>query len=325
MGRFKLEAGAVGGIKETIAVCAAYAKQRKQFDRPIAEFGLIQAKIGEMAARCFALESAIYRLAGLLDGVFDGIHPDSDDAPAEYHRAAEEYAIECSIVKVIGSELYSWATDEAIQIHGGYGYTEEFPVARAWRDQRLLRIGEGANEIVRMIIVNSLLRRERAGRLDLASATEAARRAPCAESMNNRTLESLSRQLNKAGLLLLDLARKEWGDELAEQQEVVAAIADIFSAAYVSESAILRACKLADSGNSGAALARDAALLCTAEALQVLQAGASAALNHLSSVDSNSEVSARIMGELMVWDRHDLIAIRRRIAAAALARESYPW
>src|SRR5437016_8383617 len=170
MGRFKLEAGAVGGLKETIAVCARYAKERHQFGRPLASFGLIQAKLGEMAARTFALESAVYRLAGLLDGAFAGIQTDAEDAPAKYHRAAEEYAIECNIVKLVGSELYSWATDEGIQIHGGYGYTEEFPMARAWRDQRLLRIGEGANEIVRIAIVSTLLRRRNQGRLAFKDA-----------------------------------------------------------------------------------------------------------------------------------------------------------
>jgi len=322
MGRFKLEAGAVGGIKETIALCAAYAKQRKQFGKPIAEFGLIQAKLGEMAARCFALESAVYRLAGLLDGVFEGIVPDSPDASTQYHRAAEEYSVECSIVKVVGSELYSWATDEGIQIHGGYGYTEEFPMARAWRDQRLLRIGEGANEVVRLTIVNTLLRREAAGRLDLAAATSRASEKPCADEEREETPESLVRQLKTAGLLLLDLARKEWGDSLMEQQEVVAAIADIVAAAYVAESAVLRARKLT---GPGAKLALDAALLYTVEAIHAVQPAAGASVDHLSRVDTNHEVSARLMGELMVWGRHDRIALRRRIAAATLERESYPW
>src|SRR5207237_6029240 len=119
----------------------------------------------QMAARTLAPERMVHRLAGDLDSAFADIVPDAPDASDHYHRAAEEYAIECNIVKVIGSETYSRMTDEAIQIHGGYGYTEEFPVARAWRDQRLLRIGEGANEIVRLAIINTLLRRDKAGRL----------------------------------------------------------------------------------------------------------------------------------------------------------------
>src|SRR5205085_4100297 len=127
--------------KYVLKVCAEYAKQRKTFGKPIAEYGLIRHKLAEMCARTFTLESMIYRLAGDLDSVFDAVVPDADDAPSQYHRAAEELAIECNIVKVTGSETYSAMTDEAIQIHGGYGYTEEFPVARAWRDQRLLRIG----------------------------------------------------------------------------------------------------------------------------------------------------------------------------------------
>jgi alkylation response protein AidB-like acyl-CoA dehydrogenase len=325
MGRFKLEAGAVGGIKETIAVCAAYAKQRKQFGKPIAKFGLIQAKLGEMASRCFALESAVYRLAGLLDGVFDGIVPESSDAPAQYHHAAEEYSIECSIVKVVGSDLYSWATDEGIQIHGGYGYTEEFPMARAWRDQRLLRIGEGANEVVRLTIVNTLLRREKSSRIDLSTATHQALDSPCAETVAEETPDSLVRQLKKAGLLLLDLARKEWGDGVLEQQEVVATIADIFAAAYVAESAVLRAKKMAASGRPGAELAMDAALLYTIEAINAVHSATGAAVDHLATADPSGEVSGRLMGELLVWGRHDRIALRRLIAAAALERESYPW
>ena len=170
LGRFKLEAGAVGGLKSLLSTCAIYAKQRKTFGRPIAEYGLIKHKLAEMCARTFALESMVYRLAYDLDTAFDGIVPEADDAPTNYHRAAEELTIECSIVKVIGSEAYSLFADEAIQIHGGYGYTEEFPVARAWRDQRLLRIGEGANEIVRLAIVNTLLRRDLAGRLSALDA-----------------------------------------------------------------------------------------------------------------------------------------------------------
>ena len=170
LGRFKLEAGATGGLKETLAVSAAYAKQRRAFGRPLGDFGLIRHKLAEMAARTFGLESMVCRLAGSLDRAFEGIVPDAPDAAARYHPAAEEFAVECSIVKVVGSETYSRMTDEAIQIHGGYGYTENFPVARAWRDQRLLRIGEGANEIVRLAIVNTLLRRDKQGRLPLRDA-----------------------------------------------------------------------------------------------------------------------------------------------------------
>lgn len=293
MGRFKLEAGAVGGIKETLAVCAAYANQRKQFNRTLGSFGMIQAKLGSMCARLYALESAVYRLAGELDSVFEEIIPDAADASQKYHRAAEEYAIECSIVKVIGSELYSWATDEAIQIHGGYGYTEEFPVARAWRDQRLLRIGEGANEIVRPIIVNTLLRRAKQGRLDLK-------------------IQSTDCSLKKTGLSLLNLLVEKFGAELGEEQEALGAVSDIISSAYCYESAIVRAEKLAGA-------VRETAMACTElylhESLVAAQSLCAQVLTRCKTT-----VGPAIAPDPAV----DAIALRRTLAEAVLRAERYP-
>jgi len=326
LGRFKLEAGAVGGLKETLAACAAYAKQRKQFGRPLAEFRLIQAKLGEMAARTFALESAVYRLAGLLDGAFADIAPDADDAPARYHRAAEEYAIECGIVKVVGSELYSWATDEGIQIHGGYGYTEEFPMARAWRDQRLLRIGEGANEVVRLSIVKELLRREKQGRLDLESSITEVRNAP------HRGLEACFHErmpscLLASGLLLLGRAREKFGTALMEEQEIVATIANIFAAFFVAESAWIRAEKLnaRTIGADQAELAREAARLYTQTAILEMQYGLYDAVYRLYEEPETEDESERLFWILRAGGGHDAIGMRRNIAAAVLEQEGYPW
>lgn len=236
MGRFKLEAGAVGGLKEILKVCTAYTQERHTFGHPIANYGLIQHKLAEMAARTYALETMVYRLAGDMDTAFRGIDPTVEDAPQHYHRAAEEYAIECNIVKVIGSEAYSELTDEAIQIHGGYGYTEQFPVARAWRDQRLLRIGEGANEIVRVAIVNLLLRREKAGRLPLLSAP------------------SPTSDMKALALSLLRLALERLGSvsALLEAQEIAAGIADVVCAAYARESIALRQAKAGTGGKLAA-------------------------------------------------------------------------
>jgi alkylation response protein AidB-like acyl-CoA dehydrogenase len=320
MGRFKLEAGAVGGLKETISVCAAYAKQRKQFGRPIADFGLIQAKLGEMAARTFALESAVYRLAGLLDGVFEGIDPTADDASARYHRAAEEYSVECNIVKVFGSELYSWATDEGIQIHGGYGYTEEFPMARAWRDQRLLRIGEGANEVVRLAIVNTLLRRARQGRLPLGIDT-------VSETQNvgedaNYPVDKMVRELKRNAAWMLITVRDSLGSKLAEEQEVAAAVADVVIAAYVAESTWVRARKLAgrDASSRAAFLAGIAAELYCWSALSEIATAVTLFAGRLG------RIGVGISGDAVAWDAQvDVIGMRRRLAAAVLEREGYPW
>lgn len=297
MGRFKLEAGAVGGIKETLAVCAAYANQRKQFGRTLSSFGMIQGKLGSMAARLFALESAVYRLAGELDSVFDGINPTADDAPTHYHKAGEEYAIECSVVKVIGSELYSWATDEGIQIHGGYGYTEEFPVARAWRDQRLLRIGEGANEIVRPIIVNTLLRRHKQGRLNLDD-----QQTDCG--------------LKRAGLALLKLLADTFDKGLGEEQEALGAVSDILCAAYCLESAKIRAGKL-----TGAA----AEHATTAVALYEHESR-TAAVGFVEMALTRCGTSDDALRALVAPDSTvDAIGLRRTLAAAVLQNERYPW
>ena len=300
MGRFKLEAGAVGGIKETLAVCATYANQRKQFNRSIGSFGMIQAKLGSMCARLFALESAVYRLAGELDSVFEGIDATADDAAKHYHHAAEEYAIECSIVKVIGSELYSWATDEAIQIHGGYGYTEEFPVARAWRDQRLLRIGEGANEIVRPIIINTLLRRAKQGRLSLGA-------------------QETSCGLKRTGLRLLHLLTEHFGASLSEEQEALGAVSDIISSAYCHESMALRVSKL-----KGAA--QETARLCTALYLHESQtAGVALAQQVLTRCHADQASTTSLLAELSPSSGTDAIDLRRQLAATVLAGERYPF
>ena len=238
LGRFKLEAGAVGGLKEVLRVCAGYAQQRKTFGRPIGEYGLVRQKLAHLAARTYALESMVYRLAGDLEGAFAPVVPDAPDASRQYHRAAEEYAIECNVVKVIGSEAYSELTDEAIQMHGGYGYTENFPLARAWRDQRLLRIGEGANEIVRVAIVNLLLRREKAGRLPVLSGD-----LPPADGSAHADAKRLALRLLRLGTERLGPAG------LLEAQEVAAAVADAVCAAYALESVALRTAKIAAAGS----------------------------------------------------------------------------
>lgn len=254
LGRFKLEAGAVGGLKYLLRVCTSYTAERKTFGKPLNTYGMIQQKIGHMAARTFGLESMIYRLAGDLERLFGAIEPESADASSQYHRAAEEFAVECSVVKVIGSEAYSDVADEAIQIHGGYGYTEEFAVARAWRDQRLLRIGEGANEIVRLAIVNTLLRRVKAGRLDIAgTGLHGGSGSGEAGPAVNQILQFAS-IVKKQAMSYLIAANDAYGELLPAEQELCGAIADLVCAAYAVESVALRITKLQGSTKFDAAV-----------------------------------------------------------------------
>lgn len=237
LGRLRLEAGAVGGLKRVLALSANYAKQRKTFGRPIAEYGLIRYKLAEMAAHILVLESMVYRLSDDLDTLFQDIVPDSAEASAGYRHAAEEFSVECCAVKVIGSEIYSLLTDEAIQLHGGYGYTEELPFARAWRDQRLLRIGEGANEVLRLAIVSQWMRKTPAS-VALEEAIEqlnAPIGQPCPAF---RALNEAVPAAKRATLFLLNaLTQKEDWKEL---QEAVAAVADMIGATYALESLLLR-------------------------------------------------------------------------------------
>jgi alkylation response protein AidB-like acyl-CoA dehydrogenase len=338
MGRFKLEAGAVGGLKWLLALCTTYAQQRKAFGHPIAHYGLIQHKLAEMTARTFALESMVYRLAGCLDAAFEGIAADAPNASGHYHSAAEEYAIECNIVKVIGSETYSHSADEAIQIHGGYGYTEEFPVARAWRDQRLLRIGEGANEIVRLAIVNLLLRREKTGRLALRDAglraTQQLARPEAPEPpLFDDPLDAISaaaQDTKQLALFLLFQANERLGDTLSEAQEIVAAIADIVCSAYALESVALRCAKVRTSVPSRSEVALLAAQVAARDYADEALTAARYALDSLPAIDDVVDWSDEpftglhsLLDRLRFWDSGPM-QLRRDLAAQVLARGGYP-
>ena len=337
IGRFKLEAGAVGGLKGLLAVCATYAQQRKAFGKPIASYGMIQHKLAEMAARTFALESMVYRLAGDLERAFADIVPDAPDASQRYHRAAEEYAIECNVVKVIGSETYSQTADEAIQIHGGYGYTEEFPVARAWRDQRLLRIGEGANEIVRLAIVNTLLRRDKAGRLPLLSAdptihSESESRTFARDSATSSPLSELysaALQCKELALIMLqqaigisedsDLHSIESGVDLAELQEVTAAIADVVCSAYALDSLYLRCAQIVAHHPARASAALAAALVAR---IDYVNEAVNAATYFVDSLSLPADLYDGLLDEMRTFGNP--LHLRRNLAALVLEANGYP-
>ncbi len=328
LGRFKLEAGAVGGLKALLRQDVEYAKQRKQFGRPIAEFGQIQHKIAEIAARTFVLESAVYRLAGMLDERFSSIDPTSTDAPAAYHAAAEEYSPECGIVKVFGSELYSESADESIQIHGGYGYTEEFPPARAWRDQRLLRIGEGANEVVRLNLINTLIRRGSSGRIDLGDATKRALALTDADFAPDSEAGTPWNRLKTAALVLLHIASSAYGQRLPDEQEVVACIADIVIAAFVVESAALRMARMAARRVKPDILeiASIAADIVADQVLASAHIGAHTVMTRVAQTKPiDSAVQRLVVALFFSRESPDVIGLRRQLAKRCCEAGGYPW
>lgn len=167
LGRFKIAASSVGQAKNLLGIAARYADERTAFGRPIGEFGLVAEKLTRMAAHCYAAETMLYRVAGLLDDALESVSEEAPDAPARYAAAAAEYAMECALVKVACTETLDFCADECLQIHGGYGFSEEYPAARAWRDGRINRIYEGTNEINRMNMVQIFLRRLEKGLVTL--------------------------------------------------------------------------------------------------------------------------------------------------------------
>src|SRR6266446_7013842 len=249
-GRFKLGAGAIGGAKESLRVATRYAMERQQFGRPIGSFGLIQHKLAEMAANIFAGESATYRTAALIDAVAEtGETMDSMKPP--FLRGLDEFALECSIIKVACSEILDTVVDETLQIHGGYGYTEEFPAARSYRDSRINRIFEGTNEINRLFIPGLLMRRAQRGRFPLVPAItkvtkELLDSAPMEDAATDElaATKALLANAKKLALFLSGVAYQKFGDKLIEEQEIVASLSDIMIDTYLAESALLHALKL---------------------------------------------------------------------------------
>src|SRR5215469_6991284 len=172
IGRLKLGPACVGGAKDVLAISLKYAKERKAFGSPIAEFGAIQHKLAEMAIRIYAAESMVWRVVGLIEGQLEGFSWDRPDASQTMLRAVEEYAAECSMVKVFSSEMLDYVTDEGVQIHGGYGYHQDYEVERAYLDSRINRIFEGTNEINRLVTTGMLLKRAQRGQLPLVAAVQ---------------------------------------------------------------------------------------------------------------------------------------------------------
>ncbi|WP_028052389.1 acyl-CoA dehydrogenase family protein [Carboxydothermus ferrireducens] len=246
IGRFKLGAGCAGSCKLALSTAVKYATERSQFGQPIANFGLIKNKIGRMAAYTFAAESMVYRTAGMMDKILGDVKGKSG---AEVAKGIEEYAIEYSINKVFASEALDFVVDETVQIFGGYGYTQEYPAERMYRDARINRIFEGTNEINRLIIPAQLLRKAQKGQLPLLAAVqklmgEIVAPLPPVEDVSglNREKEAISRA-KKLALMAAGLAVQKFKEKIEQEQEVLGMIADMAIEIYAMESSYLRAVK----------------------------------------------------------------------------------
>jgi alkylation response protein AidB-like acyl-CoA dehydrogenase len=326
-GRFSLGAMSVGASRGAIREAAKYAAQRRQFGQPIASFGAIKHKLGEMVARTYAIESLSYRTAGLIDeylaaGARDG---------AAVARAFEEFAVEASIAKVAGSEALDYILDENVQIHGGNGYVKDYAAERHYRDARVNRIFEGTNEINRMLIPGMLIRRALKGELPLIPAAKQLQDEILSPSMPNAGLGDAAPlddelravgALKKVALMILGTAMQTYGEKLTDEQEVLSYAADILSDIYASESAVLRARQAIADSHPQATLHEAAARVFVNDAAQRVESAAKSALAAVAEGDMLRTLLAALRRVLKVTPINT-VALRRVLAEAATSKAGY--
>ena len=251
LGRLKLGPGALGAAKNVLAVSLKYAKERKAFGSPIAEFGAIQHKLAEMAIRIYVVESMVWRVVGLIESQLRAAPQDKSDTTRTELKAVEEYAAECSMIKVYASEMLDYVVDEGVQIHGGYGYHQDYLVERAYRDSRVNRLFEGTNEINRLLIPGMLLKRAARGQLALLPAIQAVlngKSTKTPESGDGNEEMRLVQNAKTIALLAIGIAQQKYGIEVQEEEEVLMSISDIVTEVLAMESTLLRSRKSAASG-----------------------------------------------------------------------------
>ncbi len=328
LGRLKLGPFAVGGAKNVLAISARYAKERKAFGTTISEFGVIQHKLAEMAVKIYASESMSYRVVGAIEALLDDFSWDQPDAAKREIKAIEEFAAECSIVKVYASEMLDYVVDEGVQIHGGNGYSGEYAVERAYRDSRINRIFEGTNEINRLLTTGMLLKRAMRGQLGLVKAAQGL----MGEILSGPSMSAfddagepwseenrLVANAKKIALLLLGLAFQKFMLELEKQQEVLSSLADVIMDVFAMESTLLRTRKLNAKPDSSA---YDMCAVLLRESMAHIDVTARDLIAACSDGDS-LKTNMAVLRRFNKYEPVDAIAIRRRIARRILDSERY--
>ncbi len=330
IGRFKLGAMCVGGARVSIENAVGYAKQRKAFGKVIGDFGLVREKIANMATLIYVGESLVYRTVGLMDELLANVDKASPDAAKETRKAIEEYAVECSIVKVWGSEMIDYVVDETVQIYAGYGFVEEYPAERAYRDARINRIFEGTNEINRLIITGFLLKRAMSGQLPLMAAIknlmdEVLSGPSAGEEIEGPLAEErkLVAQAKKLGLFASGAATQKYMQGIQDHQEVMGAIADMTIEIYAMESAVLRAQKIAEQkGEAAAALPVAMTRVYLTQAMEKIEAAARRVIAAVADGDM-LRTQVAILRRLAKYEPFNTIALREQIAAKTIEAGKY--
>jgi alkylation response protein AidB-like acyl-CoA dehydrogenase len=321
LGRLKLGPFAQGGCRDDLAVSIKYAKERKAFGKSISEFGMIQHKLAEMAVRMYASESMTYRVVGNIEAQLEGFSWDQPGAGATMLKAVEEFAAECSFIKVFASETLDYVVDECVQIHGGYGFHQDYSVEHAYRDSRINRIFEGTNEINRLLATGLILKRAQKGTLPLVEAVMKLQ----AEIMSGPSLSAgeidMVTNAKKVALFVLGVAYQKFTTKIDEQQEVVANITDVLINTYAMESVSLRTRKIAGNGKN-AENANDMLAVFSREAMDTIESCAKTVLAACSEGDG-LRTNLGILKRFTKYETVDLIGIRRKIAARLIQGERY--
>jgi alkylation response protein AidB-like acyl-CoA dehydrogenase len=332
VGRFKLGVACVGGARYALAEMIRYAKERTAFGKPIAEFGLIQRKISTAAARLYAAESMVYRTIGMIDAALSSLSESEAKEPKEIQKRIEEYAVECSILKVYCSEVISYIADELVGTMGGYGYVEDYPAERVYRDARINRIFEGTNEINRLIVTGWLMKRALKGQLPLLPAIkklmdevmqppsfDAAGDAGAAFAHEAETLAAV----RKMTLFAAGVASQKYMAALEDQQEIMADLADMIAQVYALDSALVRARKIALSNKTSADVAAKMTGLIAEESLALADAAAKRVLA-ASAEGDELRTQLAILRRLAKVVPADTVALSRAVANECVRLERYP-
>ena len=333
MGRLKLGAGCVGGSKYLIAEAVRWAKDREAFGHKIADFGMIKEKLGEMVVKTFAAESIAYRTAGMIDQLLEGVEQSSPEAGKQILEALQQYAVECSILKVVGTEFLHFVADETVQIFGGYGFSSDYEIERGYRDQRVNRIFEGTNEINRLLITDMLMKRSMKGELGLIPAAQRllddvlnvspdevlAEEGPLAEEA--RLVEGAK----KAALLVAGCAVQKYMQGLADQQEVIGVLSNLVMEVYASESALLRTLKKLGKSSADSCTAElDATRCFIHETANRMEMEARRALARIADGDT-LRAQLALLRRFLRRTPVDTIELKRRVADRALELNRYPF
>lgn len=332
VGRIKLAAAAIGGSKHTISTAVNYAKERKQFGKPIASFGAIQQKIARMTTFVYACESACYRAGQNIDDAYNAFVAAGMDAAKARLKSLEEFAIECAVMKVHGSEVLDFVVDEGVQIYGGMGFSAEGPMDRAYRDSRINRIFEGTNEINRMLTIDMLLKRAMKGQLDLMGPAMAVQKELMAipefgseeEGIFAKEKKVLA-NLKKAGLMVAGAAVQKFMMKLPDEQEILMNLADMLIELYVAESVLLRVEKLIGlRGESNCAIEKEMAMLYLHHAVEKASTAGKHAIYGFAEGD---ELRLMLLGlkRFTKIDPYNLKEAGRKIAGYVIEKGHFPF